>query len=98
MTKGNLSEASLNEQLKDIPGWSLKDGTLVREFVFSDFIETFAFMTELAIMSEKLNHHPEWRNVYNKLHIALTTHDAGGLTEKDIEWATGCNQRYNQQM
>jgi 4a-hydroxytetrahydrobiopterin dehydratase len=55
-------------------------------------------MTELAIVSEKLDHHPEWLNVYNKLHIALSTHDTGGLTEKDFEWATHCNQRYNQQM
>lgn len=98
MTEGNLSEAYIQEQLKTIPGWTVKNGKLVREFTFSDFVEAFAFMTELAIVSEKLDHHPEWLNVYNKLHIALSTHDTGGLTEKDLEWATHCNQRYNQQM
>ncbi len=98
MTEGNLSETYIQEQLKTIPGWTVKNGKLVREFTFSDFVEAFAFMTELAIVSEKLDHHPEWLNVYNKLHIALSTHDTGGLTEKDLEWATHCNQRYNQQM
>lgn len=98
MTEGNLSETYIQEQLKTIPGWTVKNGKLVREFTFSDFVEAFAFMTELAIVSEKLEHHPEWLNVYNKLHIALSTHDTGGLTEKDLEWATHCNQRYNQQM
>ncbi|MGA1191049.1 MAG: 4a-hydroxytetrahydrobiopterin dehydratase [Bdellovibrionota bacterium] len=98
MTEGNLSETYIQEQLKTIPGWTMKNGKLVREFTFSDFVEAFAFMTELAIVSEKLDHHPEWLNVYNKLYITLSTHDTGGLTEKDLEWATRCNQRYNQQM
>ena len=90
-----LRITEINEALKELPGWVIEDHKLKREFKFSDFIEAFAFMTELAIISEKLNHHPEWSNVYNRLTVELTTHDAGGISEKDIEWAKRCNQRFN---
>ena len=64
--------------------WSIKDGKLCRSFTFKDFSEAFAFMTQVALLAEKQNHHPEWSNVYNTVHIALSTHDAGGtVTEKD---------------
>lgn len=58
-----------------------------REFVFSDFTQAFVFMTRLALYAEKRNHHPDWRNVYNRVSITLTTHDAGGLTQRDVDFA-----------
>jgi len=64
--------------------WTKKDNKLVREFIFNNFIEAIAFMTEVAISAEKLNHHPDWSNVYNKVSITLTTHDAGEIvTDKE---------------
>ena len=91
-----LSVDEVQQELEGLPGWRIEEGKLVREFKFSDFIEAFAFMTELAIVSEKLNHHPEWFNVYNKLKVELRTHDVDGLSDKDLEWALQCNQRFNQ--
>lgn len=63
------------------------DGTLRRELTFSDFVEAFGFMTRVAIRAEKMNHHPEWSNVYNKVSIGLRTHDADAITELDVELA-----------
>ncbi|MCB0328220.1 MAG: 4a-hydroxytetrahydrobiopterin dehydratase [Bdellovibrionales bacterium] len=93
-----LSAGEINAQLDGLPGWHLEDNKLAREFKFSDFLEAFSFMTELALLSERLNHHPEWSNVYNTVKIHLMTHDAGGVSEKDIDWAIQCNQRYNQHL
>jgi len=81
-------QASLNE----LEGWSLADEKLHREFRFSDFITAFGFMTSAAIESEKMNHHPEWFNVYNKVIVHLTTHDAGGITELDFQLAKKMNK------
>jgi len=73
--------------------WIEKDHKLTREFKFSDFSEAFAFMTRVAILAEKMNHHPEWSNVYNKVNITLTTHDAGNVvTEKDRKLAAAIDQ------
>ena len=72
------------------PAWqhhSDRGGLLVREFGFSTFVEAFAFMTQVALAAERLNHHPEWSNVYNKVEIVLSTHDAQGLTDKDVALA-----------
>lgn len=74
----------------ELPGWTFaaeRGGTISREFVFADFAQAFAFMTRVALIAEKRDHHPEWRNVYNRVSITLTTHDAGGLTAKDIALA-----------
>lgn len=73
-----------------LPDWSYsseRGGCLSRNFVFADFVQAFGFMTQLALHAEKMNHHPEWSNVYNRVNIVLTTHDAGGLTERDITLA-----------
>lgn len=72
-----------------VPKWTLEDGgkAIVRDLKFANFRAAFAFMTEVALAAEKMNHHPEWSNVYNKISIRLTTHDAGALTEKDIALA-----------
>lgn len=68
--------------------WIEKENKLTREFRFKDFKEAFAFMTQVALVAEKLDHHPEWTNVYNRVRISLTTHDAGDVvTEKDHELA-----------
>ena len=67
--------------------WEEKDNTLYRKFVFNNFIEAFAFMTRVALLAEVQDHHPEWSNVWNRVEILLTTHDAGGLSERDISMA-----------
>ena len=82
-----LSSEQISEELKNLPGWSVKDEKLHRGFEFGDFNEAFGFMTRAAMHIEKMNHHPEWFNVYNKLTVDLTTHDAGGITENDINLA-----------
>jgi 4a-hydroxytetrahydrobiopterin dehydratase len=76
--------------LRDLPGWQLsteRGGLIHRDFVFADFIQAFAFMTQVALMAEQRNHHPEWSNVYNRVSITLTTHDVGGLSTQDIALA-----------
>lgn len=70
-----------------LPSWKFNNAGIEKEFQFKNFIEAFAFMTQVAFYAEKANHHPEWSNVYNKVQIRLSTHDAGGLTQKDIDLA-----------
>jgi 4a-hydroxytetrahydrobiopterin dehydratase len=72
--------------------WVMKDGRLCRSLKFASFTEAFAFMTAVALHAEKADHHPEWSNVYNRVDIALFTHDAGGLTAKDLQLATAIDQ------
>lgn len=80
-------EAKIRKRLEGLPGWTLKKGKLHREFKFAGFVEAFAFMTACALEAEKLNHHPEWSNVWATVKIDLTTHDAGGVTELDFRLA-----------
>jgi 4a-hydroxytetrahydrobiopterin dehydratase len=82
-----LSENELSETVKAMKGWELKNGKLEKSFTFSNFVEAFGFMTRIALEAEKMNHHPEWLNVYNTVTIKLTTHDAGGITDFDIRLA-----------
>ncbi len=84
-----LSEAERADALDGLPDWDYDDArdAIVRRFVFADFNEAFGFMTRVALLAEKADHHPEWSNVWNRVEITLTTHDAGGLTERDIELA-----------
>ncbi len=80
-----IAAPQLATKLATIPDWLyVQRGAVTREFVLKNFAEAFAFMTEIALIAEKSNHHPEWSNVYNRVVITLTTHDAGGLTEKDV--------------
>lgn len=74
--------------------WETRDGALQRRFEFRTFAEAFAFMTQVAFAAERRNHHPDWSNVYNRVTIRLTTHDAGGITEKDVELAAEINEIY----
>ena len=82
-----LPASELESRLAALPGWSLADGKLHRDFRFPDFVRAFAFMTEAALHAEKLDHHPEWSNVYAKVSVDLVTHDAKGITELDFELA-----------
>lgn len=82
-----LSQEEIDEELKNLPGWSVVNEKLHREIEFDSFNQAFGFMTRAAMEIEKMNHHPEWFNVYNKLTIELTTHDAGGITKNDINLA-----------
>ncbi|MEK6877068.1 MAG: 4a-hydroxytetrahydrobiopterin dehydratase [Thermoproteota archaeon] len=82
-----LSDDQLKKELANLPGWSIVNGKLHKDFVFKDFIEAFGFMSTAALHIEKMNHHPEWFNVYNKIKVDLTTHDAGGITQNDINLA-----------
>lgn len=84
-----LSEAERAEALDGLPDWDYDEGrdAITRTVVFTDFAEAFGFMAQVAILAEKANHHPEWTNVWNRVEILLTTHDAGGLSPRDIELA-----------
>ena len=82
-----LSQTDIEEKLKDLPGWSIVNEKLHKEFQFESFNQAFGFMTRAAMEIEKMNHHPEWFNVYNKIIIELTTHDARGSTENDTNLA-----------
>lgn len=75
--------------LKELPDWREVDGrdAIMRKFQFKDFNRAFAFMTRAALLAEKLDHHPEWFNVYNRVEVTLSTHDAGGVTAKDVAMA-----------
>ncbi|HSB94938.1 MAG TPA: 4a-hydroxytetrahydrobiopterin dehydratase [Spongiibacteraceae bacterium] len=83
-----LSDTELQQQLAALPDWTLRDGKLYRAIRFVNFSATFSFMTQVALMAEKADHHPEWFNVYNRLEIWLTTHDADGISQRDIDLAT----------
>ena len=82
-----LSESDIDEELKKLSGWNVKDGKLHKEFEFDNFNQAFGFMTRAAMEIEKMNHHPEWFNVYNRITVNLTTHEAGGITNNDVNLA-----------
>lgn len=90
-TLAPLSKEELNTALSQLNGWSVKDGKLHRQLKFASFVEAFGFMSSVALVAEAAGHHPEWFNVYNRVTIDLTTHDAGGITTKDIELARKVN-------
>jgi 4a-hydroxytetrahydrobiopterin dehydratase len=85
MTK--LSRSEIDSAVKKLGGWSIANGKLHRDYEFADFVHAFGFMATAALIIEKMGHHPEWSNTYNRLSIDLSTHDAGGITKKDIALA-----------
>ncbi len=87
-----FTDDQINEKLGSLNGWSLVDGKLHREIQFKNFIEAFSFMSRVALHAEKMDHHPEWFNVYNKVAIDLATHDAGGVTDLDFKLAETINK------
>ena len=78
-----LTDVEITEALGTLPGWAQVGNGIERDYRFGDFTQAFAFMTRVALLAEKADHHPEWSNVYNCVHIRLTTHDAGGLSARD---------------
>ncbi|MFQ5548322.1 MAG: 4a-hydroxytetrahydrobiopterin dehydratase [Woeseia sp.] len=87
-----LDQSEIQEALAGLDGWTAEDGKLKRDFRFTDFVEAFGFMTRAAIEAEKMNHHPEWFNVYSKVNVELVTHDAGGITSLDVDLARKMNE------
>ncbi|MGG7516999.1 4a-hydroxytetrahydrobiopterin dehydratase [Allorhizobium undicola] len=89
MRDPKLTTAAVNERMARLDAWELSDDGLCirRDFDFRDFAEAFGFMAECALVAEKLNHHPEWFNVYRRVEVCLTTHDSGGLTARDFDLA-----------
>ena len=87
MAAKKLSNSEIEMHLADIAGWSVEDGKLHKQFQFESFVEAFGFMASLALIAEKMNHHPEWFNVYNRVSIDLMTHDVGGISNLDFELA-----------
>ena len=88
-----LNEAEIKASMSSIDSdWMVKGKFIHRELLFKNFIEAFSFMTSVALVAEKAGHHPNWKNVYNKVTIALNTHDADGITAKDFELAKAIDQ------
>lgn len=87
MAAKKLTDAQIQENLDKVDGWTIENGKLHKEFQFDNFVSAFGFMTQLALVAESMNHHPEWFNVYNRVTIDLTTHDAGGISDLDFQWA-----------
>ena len=77
------------------PSWTVYNKTIKKEFKFTNFIEAFGFMSKVALLSEKMDHHPDWHNTYNKVIIKLTTHDKGGITNNDIQLAESIDKLIN---
>ena len=92
MERRLLSEAERRAAQAELPGWELRDGRLCRDFRFAGFVEAFGFMARVALVAERMNHHPDWSNVYDRVEIALTTHDLGGLSTWDVELARRIDQ------
>ena len=82
-----LSDAEISSAIAALPGWSVQNAKLHREYKFPDFPHAFGFMATAAPLIEKMNHHPEWFNVYSRVVVDLTTHDAGGITQRDVDLA-----------
>lgn len=88
-----LSEEDIKNNIKALKGWAYdrEDGALTKSFAFEHFSEAWAFMSRAALLAERIDHHPEWFNVYNRVAVKLTTHDAGGVTRLDIDMARAMN-------
>jgi len=93
-----LNETQIQGILQSsLPGWEYSTNFISKEFKFRSFVEAFGFMTAVALEAEKMDHHPDWTNVYNRVAVKLSTHSAGGVTEKDIELAKKMEKIYNRQ-
>ena len=92
MATGKLSEAQIAVELGKLDGWSVVKGNLHRIFEFKDFSQAFAFITRVALAAEKMDHHPDWSNAWNKVTVDLSTHSAGGLTKNDFDLAAKIQQ------
>lgn len=87
MSRTPLSEDAIKTRMGELSGWKLEGGHLMKTFEFDDFVSAFGWMSSVALVAEKLNHHPNWSNVYKTVEVELWSHDAGGLTPADFELA-----------
>lgn len=87
MARKKLSDSEIQSKLENLSGWTVENGKLHKEFKFDNFVSAFGFMTQLALIAESMNHHPEWFNVYNRVTIDMMTHDADGISDLDFEFA-----------
>ena len=87
-----LTDAQVAEHMKTLPGWEVGEDRIRRTFRFKDFVEAFGWMSSVALVAERMNHHPEWRNVWATVEVELSTHDAGGLTELDMKLAAAMDE------
>jgi 4a-hydroxytetrahydrobiopterin dehydratase len=92
----SLSDAELAAALAALPGWTVQDGKLHRSFRFADFPAAIAFMVRVAFVAERLDHHPNWSNVYDRVEVTLWTHDVRGLTDRDVALATAMQAQATQ--
>jgi 4a-hydroxytetrahydrobiopterin dehydratase len=90
--RAKLGDEDIEASLKTTPGWQRQGDKLARQFKFASFVEAFGFMSSVALVAEKLDHHPEWKNVYNRVDVELTTHDSAGITALDFELARRMNE------
>ena len=88
-----LSDAEIEQALSDLESWSRRGDEIVREFQFRDFVGAMGFIAQVGLLAERANHHPNLSNVYNRVTIALSTHDEGGITERDVKLATEISER-----
>ena len=89
-----LSDAEISEKLPEVSGWSYEDGKLHREFKFANFVQAFGFMSQIALIAERMNHHPDWSNVYSTVVVDLNTHDVGGVSVLDFKLAAAANELF----
>jgi 4a-hydroxytetrahydrobiopterin dehydratase len=87
MARAPLSKEEIERRLAALDGWKFEDGRLKRRFKFDGFVGAFGWMASVALVAEKLDHHPDWKNVYDRVDVELLTHDAGGVTERDFDLA-----------
>jgi 4a-hydroxytetrahydrobiopterin dehydratase len=87
MRTGKLSKQEIAERLRKLDGWSVVKGNLHRIFEFKDFTQAFGFMKRVAVAADRMDHHPDWSNAYNKVTVDLSTHSAGGMTKNDFDLA-----------
>ena len=92
MPAHKLTDEQIREQLATLPGWSIESGKLHRAFRFGDFVAAFGFMSRCALVAERMNHHPEWFNVYGLVRVDLTTHDCSGISDRDFALAREMNR------
>jgi 4a-hydroxytetrahydrobiopterin dehydratase len=92
MAVASLDPDEVSRRLASLPGWTVQAGKLHRTFTFDDFVAAFGFMASVALVAERMNHHPEWHNVYSRVVVDLTTHDAGGITDHDFALAAAMDR------
>lgn len=91
----HFSESQLKDVMAELPGWTVREEKLYRQYTFKDFVAAFGFMSQVALLAEKMDHHPDWSNTYNRVDISLTTHDLGGISMRDITLAKQIDEHFS---